>query len=273
MGKVFAWREILENRIPSISSFAAFAEELKREVRKSGSINRAMLYGSVAQNKPTRRSDFDALFVVHDRKKSDAFRLISDLDIKARAARIPTQFVICSESAFRKGLHSLRPLLSDHLIRCANAGGAFVGAFSTGLLREPEKYKQDALEYFARRMAQLNGFRYQLANVSEDEEARMLKKVIETARNAARKMVQISLAEKGGLSEDPRPELYSRLFSGGAVHQFEDLAALDKSYSDEVARQANGDKDEALYRKMLGRIRDALPKAVDFLEMNANILA
>ena len=245
-------------------------------MKKADAISRALLFGSAQkQDAVSRRSDVDAVVVIDERKKGQAHKLLSGLHSEAKEMHIPTQFVICTESSFRFHNHSLRPLLCDHLARCAATGGVIKGDFSEAFARNPDAasvFREETLQYLSRRAVQLYSLRIQFDDLCESEQAKALKKTIETARNVARKAVQVHFAEQG-LPDEPDPLNYGTIRNAGAASVFEDLIRLDSLYSAQLASQFRASFDESAYRDVLGRIRSAMPKVIDFIETNISLLS
>ncbi len=270
MGRVFTPTELAKRQWPHPSEFTRILSTTDGALKEARSIVATLIFGSLCYEGDDLRSDIDWLVIYHDKKAHEARELLTTLAQAAREAYVPLDLLILSKRQAEKGVHSIGPLFLGHLAKVEKSGGhkgqplQLIKPTGITAYHETQLYLGHKLASLEKQSVNLNW---------EDEKAlvTLLQKALEAPIQVARKVMSTLTGVELGGKKEVLSE-YSARFGDQTNHALRELVNADRHYDNEL-KVLRRDYSDEKYRQLLRELLDEVPRVLDFLQLNAKILA
>lgn len=122
--RVFAWSDLMENKVPTMKSFVLFIDKLRAVLPLIDEMYGAFLLGSAVSRKYTCTSDIDLIVMPNADLKCNGMKVaLRDLRAEAQFLHIPLNIDFQSKSGASSGYHTISRSFYLHLLASVEAGG------------------------------------------------------------------------------------------------------------------------------------------------------
>ena len=268
MGRIFSFREIEAGSIPDLADFVSVKKMIEEQLGRAEGIVSALVCGSVAMEAHDRRSDIDCVVIFHVDEFHSTANLLAGISREASRVHVPVEFIPVDLRTATHPFHHISPSLFAHITEVSKRG-VLVKKNPATILCEPAGSMRDwTINYLRNKVRRLEKGLFRPPELeSEQEQMRLLQKILESPVHIARMM----LAQKGVLGkDDSRKEvvrLYRATFQGASCGLLDYLIRTDEEYALELERQIMH-ADPIIYAQMLATIRERGFQAIEFARMN-----
>ena len=273
MGRVFQFEEAAGGRIPSQADFVVAAEIFDTnclEAAERGAIVGSVVFGSVAIQRATRRSDFDCLIVTDGTKDgyASARRIVSYVDWET-SRRVEISAIPYSRDTLASGRHEIDRFFGQHLtgqdrmVRGEDVAD-FITYDSTSAL--------DIFNTYARNKKRR--ITTGLVSTNPTEEYKSLQRLMELPLAIGRKLVKV-VEETQGTAEsrllhtadkDSVRDMSLELFADLSLDEIPRyILELDAHYSKLLAKTATGWVDQPEYQAVIDEMSGTIPVAIHWM--------
>lgn len=271
MGKVYSWEKIEGGNIPKIEQFLVAKRMILDNLPEliPNDIYGAKVFGSVAKDSPSIRSDFDLLVVFNSelgiRKLNN---LVQEVDKKTNVEVEP---LILSVQQASEGLHTIDPNFYKHFKGIPNEGN-LVGNNPLNKIRPLEENEMDfCMNYIRQKIRRLNQGHFE---VTEVKLLNLLLRVLESPVAVSRKVLSV-LQSKGKFKTDKNDDgkksvikNFDKLMNDLEIDpsDFYKLISKDKEYTLFLEETLNQKHSQKEYQQFLNEIKDdSLPLAKNWI--------
>jgi len=267
MGKIYSWERIENGNIPTPDQFSCAKRFVLDELLKfvPEDIYGAKVFGSVAKNSPSNRSDFDLLVLINN---EGVFGELNNLvqEIK-KETEVEVEPLVLTIDQAKQGLHTIDPNFYRHFQKIPNEGN-LVGSDPLNMVQPfSESQEKFLIDYLRQKLRRFNqgGF-----DSSETEELNLIQRVLESPIAIGRKVISL-LREKNKFEWDEDDDgkksvirNYKRLMDGLEIDtsDFDQIVSIDQKYNVFLKESLEQKHDRREYRQFLDDIKtESLPLA------------
>jgi predicted nucleotidyltransferase len=217
----------------------------------------AKVFGSVANETPSQRSDFDLLIVTESDDSPSELKTI--FDSIRRDTKVRIEPIIVARHFALKGFHPIDLFFLQHLQAISNEGN-LVGHDPMEVMR-PINIPMTQLHshYLAQKVRK---FREGEFTTSQEDRYKVLQRALEAPINIGRRTMQVlaSIGHPVEITDDRKPEVarvFREAFAGtNLIKDFNDLFAKDGDYSNYLQEVLAGSVTRNEYEEAMRNLAD-----------------
>ncbi len=272
MGRVFTGEKIHLKHVPETQRVTHFIAQFRKAAERMDGFRGGILCGSYASGTATARSDIDGILVFDDASFRDADRFM--IAMRAEAAEIfaPIDMRAIPTSLARNGGHGISLSFGEHLHDAALYRNGEIGNNPMPLFAYRTRDRaHEAFEYVARKIGQFRHEMYGFQDLSLEDQAKFLQKMIEAPIHVARKILKL----EGALPDDSRAMVvrtYRERADERALAPFNSLVSADEAYTEHLPAHLTR-YDAVDYQAELGTLEIEIPNCIALLTFILDRLA
>lgn len=271
MGKIYSWESIESGGVPNVEDFSV----AKRTVLDGlwgmfpNEIDGAKVFGSVAKDSPSIRSDFDILVVFNnDISVRKLNNLVQDVD---RETKVQIEPLILSARQASEGFHTIDPSFYTHFEGIPNEGNLAGNNPLNKVKPLEENVVNLCMNYIQQKIRRLNqGY----IDTSEDESLTVLQRVLESPVAVGRKVLyvlqKLGKFEIDGKDDSKRSVVknFNKIMVDSNIDTtgFNELIVKDKEYTQFLEETLGQKHSRREYQQFLDVIKhQTLPMTNDWI--------
>ena len=271
MGKIYSWERIENDGVPNVENFSVAKRMILSDLSGliPNEIYGAKVYGSVAKNSPSIRSDFDILVVFNNNlgvKKLNYF--VQEID---KETKVQVEPLILSVQQASEGFHTIDSSFYTHFEGIPNEGN-LIGNYPLNKIKPLQGNTIDVcMDYIRQKIRRLNQGHFDTSGV---ELLSVLQRVLESPVALGRKVLYV-LQNLGKFEMDDKDDCkksvirnFNKIMVDSNIDatDFNEIVSKDKEYTEFLGETLGQKHNRSEYEQFLDVIKqETLPMAKDWI--------
>ncbi|KKQ74133.1 MAG: hypothetical protein US94_C0013G0003 [Berkelbacteria bacterium GW2011_GWB1_38_5] len=267
MGRIFTWEEVAEHKVPQTTSFITVFEYLARELAEKEPIRDILVCGSMLRGEHNIRSDVDGLVTYRQEEEGEAIAALQEATIFANSLYVPLELIPVSIGEARLSLHDIKPAFANHLLWAEVTG--IIKGHPLGLFRfdHMTTITADTRNYLKNKLGRLLKDWAAFPIMSEKEQCRALRKVVETPLRVARKVLETRGFNVHIHGKKRLVSSYCEMFGGELTKMLVRLQDVDQEYTNDLYDHVFN-PNQTGYQTCIEKLKTAVPTVCQFVRLN-----